>query len=65
MLFATGLEGGGVLQFPDDWCCTTDFAYLSHTAIKQAPLGRSRRSLFTRKKEGSDTGKWHQTPGPS
>ena len=26
--------------------------------------GRSRRSLFTRKKEGSDTGKWHQTPGP-
>ena len=24
---------GGGLQFPDDWCCTTDFTYLSHTAV--------------------------------
>ena len=22
-----------MLQFPDDWCCTTDFTYLSHTAV--------------------------------
>ena len=52
MLFATGLEGG-VLQFPDDWCCTTDFAYLSHTAVV-IPC-ESARPCRTGEKEGDES----------
>ena len=50
MLFATGLGG---LQFPDDWCCTTDFAYLSHTAVV-IPC-ESARSCRTGEKEGDES----------